>query len=90
MQNTVCDGCTKKKCPNKISTPWQNEKGEVTMVQDCAPKRTMIMVQQLHNTLLGVQKSQDEMRNKFNMLEASVSPVANVKGFYIDQDVSGP
>lgn len=96
MENTVCDKCTKKSCPNKITTPWKNEKGEIREVVDCAPKRTMIMVQQLSNAVVGVQKSQEEMRNSFDKVrtemaksKAPLFDLADVKPFYIEQGDRG-
>lgn len=72
---SVQDTCTKDKCPAYANgtcpmlveswwTPPATESGPPVLVVDCAPKRTMLMVQDLSNRMLGVEKSQEEMRNK--------------------------
>ncbi len=34
------------------------------MVQDCSPRRTLLMVQELFNRQIGLQKAQEEQRNE--------------------------
>lgn len=57
-----------KKCPNYIETWWTPQSpsgdGKPILVCDCAPKRTLLMIQDLHNRLVGVEKSQEELRNE--------------------------
>jgi len=73
MQNT----CEKEKCkiwqlldgncPNVIESSWlppPTVGGPPVTVTDCAPRRTMIMIQELSNRLVGVEKSQEDMRNE--------------------------
>lgn len=38
--------------------------GRPKLVRDCTPIRTMIMVQELYNRQLGLQKSMEEQRNE--------------------------
>lgn len=54
-----------EQCPNFIETVWVSDKGEKKLVRDCAPKRTLLMVQDLYNRQVGLQKAQEEMRNSF-------------------------
>lgn len=52
-----------EQCPNHVSTWWTKEEGKPVLIEDCAPQRTMLMVQSLYNRLIGVQQSQEEQRN---------------------------
>lgn len=74
MQGT-CDkeqcalwGLTGGHCPNYVESWWQpGEKGaQPVLVADCAPRRTFLMIQDLHQRLVGVQKAQEEQRNAFD------------------------
>lgn len=53
-----------EECPNFVEAWWtpENKKDPVS-IKDCAPKRTFIMIQNLHNRLIGVEKSQEQVRN---------------------------
>jgi hypothetical protein len=54
-----------EECPNFIQSGWKSEEGaEVKTIKDCAPKRTFLMIQGLHNRLTGVEKSQEEQMNR--------------------------
>ena len=54
----------KKRCPNFIETGWkEHDKAQPIMVADCAPRRTLLMMQTLYNRFIGVQKSNEEQRN---------------------------
>lgn len=47
----------KDSCPNYISCTYMNEKTKLEKrVEDCAPIRTMLMVQDLYSRLIGLQK----------------------------------
>lgn len=70
MEDTHCgENCPYKKmgfekCPNEMETWWQpSEGGEPKLVKDCAPKRTVLMLQQLTNRVFGLQKQQVECSN---------------------------
>jgi len=55
----------KERCPNFIETTWkEHDAAQPIMVSDCAPKRTMLMTQELFNRFVGVQKSNEEQRNE--------------------------
>jgi len=82
MENTCNKDCHlwkkyKEKCPNYIRSGWKPENStEIKYIEDCAPKRTMLMIQELYNRLIGVEKAQEEMRNE----AAWVQVVAEVMG----------
>lgn len=76
MQNT-CEikGCPIAKkmkikkaeeCLNYVESWWTPEnKKQPIVVKDCSPKRTFIMIQELYNRLIGVQKQQDELSKEY-------------------------
>lgn len=55
-------------CPHYIETWWTpagpDGQRRPVLVQDCAPKRILIMVQDLSNRLVGVQQAHEEQRNQ--------------------------
>lgn len=56
-----------KPCPMYVSvtfTPSLPNGGQPYTVQDCAPVRTIMMVQDLYNRMIGIQKSQESLRNE--------------------------
>ena len=67
-----CENCAQKpkckgNCPNYIETFWHEEgQQQPTLVKDCAPKRTMLMLQELYNRCYGMQV-------QINQAEAEVS-----------------
>lgn len=73
MENT-CDykkcklfdllGGDPEQCPNYQESWWALDKDKPKLIKDCAPKRTFLMIQDLHNRLIGVQKAQEEQRNE--------------------------
>ena len=66
-------------CPNYTETVWtNNETNETTHMVDCAPKRTLLMVMDLSNRLMGVQQAQEQQRNAFTVL-SSLATAAKAK-----------
>ncbi len=62
-------------CFNNVQLIWHvKETGEQKPVCDCAPKRTLLMMTDLHNRMIGVQKSQEQQRN-------AVRPIAELASF---------
>ena len=55
-----------EECTNFIESWWTPEgtKNPI-IVKDCSPKRTFLMIQELYNRLIGVEKSQEQMRNEY-------------------------
>ena len=71
------DTCEKEKCkmwqlldgycPNKMESSWMPPPtvgGSPVTVTDCAPRRVLLMIQELSNRLVGVQRAQEEQRNE--------------------------
>jgi len=66
-----------EQCVNYVESWWTpNNKDNPILIKDCSHKRLFLMVQDLSNRLVGVQKSQEEQRNE-NMW---VQVVAEVLG----------
>ena len=57
-----------EECPNHVSTWWNQKDEKPVLISDCAPQRTMFMIQDLHNRLIGVQQSQEQQRDIFKPL----------------------
>jgi len=80
-----------KKCPNYIETWWTPNKiggeSQPVLVCDCAPKRTLMMIQDLHNRLLGVEKSQEELRNETVWTEVVASVIGKNIGIDLQKFV---
>ena len=54
-----------EECFNFIESWWTPEgTKQPIVVKDCINKRLFLMVQELHNRLTGVEKSQEELRNE--------------------------
>jgi len=62
----------KDTCPNYTKSEWREEtSNEIKLIHDCAPIRTMLMLQELYNRLIGVEKSNEQVRNAvFGVREA--------------------
>jgi len=78
------------KCPNYIESWWQPSPlspGPPVLVQDCAPKRTLIMIQDLSNRLVGVQKSQEEARNESVWVQAFAEVIGKNMGINLQEFV---
>jgi len=54
----------KERCPNFIETGWkEHDSSQPVMISDCAPRRTLLMMQTLYNRFIGVQKSSEKQIN---------------------------
>lgn len=52
-------------CPNYVESWWEpQEGGKPILVQDCAPKRQIIMLQDIFNRLLALQQVNEQSRNE--------------------------
>lgn len=57
-------GGTVDQCPNFMESWWTPDgKGKPILVKDCAPRRTFLMIQDLSNSLIGVQQASEQSRN---------------------------
>jgi hypothetical protein len=69
MESTCTKDCKfwkkyKDKCPFYIQTTWSKD-GEPTprVVEDCTPKRSMILIMEMSNRFLGLQQATEQERN---------------------------
>lgn len=54
-----------EQCVNYIESWWTpNNNDKPILVKDCSTKRILIMIQDLSNRLVGVQKTQEQQRNE--------------------------
>lgn len=73
-------------CPNYIESWWSpppTNPGPPVLVEDCAPRRTMLMIQELSNRLLGVEKTQEEARNETVWVQAVAELIGKNTGLNI-------
>jgi len=66
------DTCKKKKCPfwhrynegcpNYVEGQWKTPEGDIYPTSDCAPKRSMILTQQLYNFMIGMRLDYADVR----------------------------
>lgn len=84
IQDTAdCTNCafkTKKgeKCPNYIETLW-DEKDAVQpkIIKDCAPKRTLLMLQELYNRTFALQTQINQAENQIIELKGQFKMLMN-------------
>jgi hypothetical protein len=50
-------------CPNYVEGVWESKEGEKYTTKDCAPKRTMILTQQMYDHIIGVRRDYNQFRN---------------------------
>ena len=73
----------KKNCPNFVEGRWVTHEGHTYETADCAPKRSMILCQQVYDHMLDVRKDYNEVRNiSYNVLQATVG----LAGTWLPQD----
>jgi len=66
-----------EQCPNYMESWWRPSDNDAPiLVEDCAHKRIFLMIQDLSNRLVGVQKSQEEQRDESTWVQV----VAEVLG----------
>ncbi|MHC4757101.1 MAG: hypothetical protein ACYTE8_00430 [Planctomycetota bacterium] len=55
----------KERCPNFLKTTWSphDTQGTPVLMNDCAPKRSVLMQMEVTNRVLGLQKDVEEDRN---------------------------
>lgn len=65
-------------CPNYLRTYW-TKYGEVEpkKINDCSPKRMLMMVQQISSRLLAIEKSQETQRKTITPLFDAIEEVKN-------------
>lgn len=64
----------KEKCPFYLKTTWQNseEAGKVSVVEDCAPKRSVYMLMSFESRMIGVQQDLDKTGKAYEKFAGSL------------------
>jgi hypothetical protein len=52
----------KTQCPNYVEGLWKTKEGDTYQTKDCAPKRTMILTQQLYDFMFGMRMDYADVR----------------------------
>lgn len=61
-------------CPNYMESWWQeNGQGQPKVIKDCSPRRLLLQQQTEVNRIFALQQAVEEMKNKFLILESSLS-----------------
>lgn len=76
-----------KECFNYKEVWWKPLEGEPKLVEECAPIRTLIMIQELSNRLVGVEKSQEELRNESVWVQVFAEIIGKNSGLDLEQFV---
>lgn len=69
VNDTACKDCPFKKmgmseCPNYIETFWHEKNNpQPKLVKDCAPKRTLLMLQEMYTRMFGIQQQINQAEN---------------------------
>jgi len=50
-------------CPNYVKGEWRTNDGHEYTTHDCAPKRSMILCQQIYDNMVNVRKDYNQVRN---------------------------
>lgn len=62
-----------EKCPNFVECWWQQDgMDKPILVKDCAPHRILMMLQEMHNRVLGVQKQQAEVSGQLYLMTEAI------------------
>ena len=57
------------KCPHYMETVWVNESNGVPKIlEDCAPRRTVLMLMDMHNQLAGIKIYASQTRSRLDKL----------------------
>lgn len=66
-------------CPHFVTGQWVTNDGHKYDTKDCAPKRSMILAQQIYDFILGARQDLNSMRNmNIKLLEEILNPVLRV------------
>jgi len=75
-------------CYNFIESWWEPEgipKKAPKLIKDCTPRRMFLMIQDLSNRLIGVQKSQEELRNETIWMQVIAEAIGKSKRIDIEK-----
>ena len=86
MENTCIETCRyrdkkekyKKTCPDYMEISWTSDTGEVKSTEDCAKRRTLLMIMNFDQRLIGVQKSSEQERNSNHVVAEKLTTIINI------------
>ncbi len=69
----------KERCPHYIQTVWTDKKqAQPTVINDCAPKRAVILQTDAFNRMLGLQRASEQERNLQHGMLTVMAEVAKI------------
>ncbi len=77
---------SREECPNFVENSWippMKERSDAIELKDCAPKRTLLCVQDLYARLIGVEKSQEHQTNAMLPLNKMLKAMRLTEGLKI-------
>lgn len=99
MENTCFEGCRyrdkrgkyKTSCPDYIELSWSSDDGKVKITQDCARRRSLLMMMGWDQRLLGVQRAAEQERNTNHALIVNIGEaVAKMQSIRISNENNTP
>lgn len=73
-------------CPNYIETFWEeNGNPQPILVKDCAPKRTLLMMQELYNRCFGMQQQIGQQEKEVTEMRVAVTRLFEAIKYMEDQ-----
>jgi len=94
MKDTQCEDCPFKamgfdKCPNYIETLWhEKDEPQPLIIKDCAPRRTLLMMQELYNRTFSLQQQINQGENEIGNMRASITKLYEAL-VYMEEQTSG-
>ncbi|MES2409031.1 MAG: hypothetical protein V4509_01880 [Patescibacteria group bacterium] len=91
MKDTACENCPFKKmgfeqCPNYIETLWhQKDESQPVIIKDCAPKRSLLMVQELYNRTFALQQQINQSETEMGQMRGAITKLYEVIQYVEDQ-----
>jgi len=77
----------KKNCPNFVEGMWKTHEGHIYSTMDCAPKRSMILMQQCYDHMLNVRTDYNQVRNVTEKMIKLVGQQNNIDVLIGSEDV---
>lgn len=77
----------KKNCPNFVEGEWRTHEGHTYKTFDCAPKRSMILCQQVYDHMLNVRMDYNTVRNTTEKMLQLVGKQNNIDVLIGSEDV---
>jgi hypothetical protein len=77
-------------CPNYIQSwfaPSPMVGGEPKLIEDCAPIRNQLMLQQVINMIIGLQKTQNDLRNETVWVQVVAEVIGKSTGVDLERFV---